>query len=592
MNRARILKKVLTRIYILFASLFCLSVIISGQLVHLQIIQGPGLAKRAKTQYQKIKEVTPGRGNIYDRHGRELALSIPVESVAAVPIHIENHYEASRLLGQILGVPASQLRSRLDSERHFAWLKRKVDDQSVQRVRELGLEGIIFRGEAKRLYPKGYLAGQILGFTGLDNQGLGGVEASLDRFLNGHPGRILWERDCFGRSFIPAERVLRDPSGGNDVFLTIDQVIQFIAEKELNRGLIEEKASGGTTIVMDVKTGEILAMALAPPFNPNDYSNRRLRNYPALSKTRAATDSLEPGSTIKSLVVASALDLGIIRPSTVINCGNGSIRVKNHVFKDWKPFGLMTVREIVQNSSDVGAIRIGQMLGRERLEQYFRAFGLESKTGIELYGEDRGKLPEYWSSTSLAAVSFGYEIMVTPIQLITAFSVFAADGYLIKPRILKRVCGHEGKVIMETRPKRIRRVIQSSTATMMVDILEKVVEEGTGVQAAIPGVSVAGKTGTVEIYDQESGTYLDKLNRTLFVGFFPSRPDPELAILVIIDEPKIHTFGGSAAAPVFSRIAGEIYRYRESRLKKNPRNRIGVEDLYISTQKVRDRNVF
>ncbi|HSB77057.1 MAG TPA: penicillin-binding protein 2, partial [Terriglobales bacterium] len=411
------------RIYVLGAVFLLWALVVCGRLVQLQVFDYGELEQHAQRQQQRTIEVAPKRGIIFDRSGHELAMSIAVDSIFAVPSEIPDPNTAATLLAHILKVDAAELRARFGAARTFCWVARKVDADASERVRALNLRGIYFEKESKRFYPKRELAAQVLGYVGMDDEGLSGIEREFDEQLRGHPGRMLISVDARKRWF---GRVERQPEPGENVVLTVDQAIQYIAEKELEKAVRENGAAAGTVIVENPHTGEILALANRPTFNPN--LSRKIR--PQELNNRAISDIYEPGSTFKLVTLSAALDQHLTRPTEMVDCQMGSIVVAGRRIHDWHRFGVMDVADVLAHSSDVGTIKIGLRLGDERLYHYIRAYGFGAQTGIDLPGETRGmtKPVSRWSKVSIGAISIGQEIGVTPVQLVSAVSTIANDG--------------------------------------------------------------------------------------------------------------------------------------------------------------------
>lgn len=525
-----------------------------GRLVYLQIVARPSLQEQAALQRQQTLKMDPTRGTIYDRHGRELAVSVEVESVYAVPASIDDPAATAQALASCLGGNQAKLTERLKSKKRFLWVKRKVDPAAADCVRSLGLSAVSFVPEARRFYPKRSVAAHVLGYVGMDNQGMSGVEYALEDRIRGQAGRqIIWTD---ARNRRAASRVETRPSPGQDIYLTIDQTLQHIAETELERIVGESAAKRGMVVVMSPQTGELLAMAVVPRFNPNRYGD-----YPADTwRNRAITDAYEPGSTFKIFPAAAALEEGVTTEDERIDCGQGAIRVGKRLIHDHKVFDVLTFREVVERSSNVGMIRISQRLGKERLDHYVRAFGFGETTRVELPGESRGILREAssWGERTLASIAFGQEIAVTPLQMVTAANAIAASGYLMRPQLVREIRSPEGELLVGFEPEPVRRVVSRQTASRMRDILEGVVERGTGVRAAVPGYRIAGKTGTAQKAVRGRG-YSKTDFVASFVGFVPSR-QPRLTALVILDSPA-GDHSGARAAEVFSRIVERSLHY-------------------------------
>jgi cell division protein FtsI (penicillin-binding protein 3) len=497
-------------------------------------------------------EVAPQRGEIFDRQMNPLAMSLAVDSVFAVRSEIPDPKMVSGLLAPVLGLDANDLLGRITNSHSFCWVKRKTSPQEANRVRDLNLKGIYFQRESKRFYPKGDLAAHILGYVGLDDKGLGGLEYGMDSVIRGRPGRVLLATDARRRSFQSTEWAGKP---GKNLVLTLDEKIQYITEKALAEAVEKWKAPGGVAIVQNPNTGEILAMASQPTYDPNDFA----KSPPEALQDRGLSWVYEPGSTFKLVTVSAVLEEKLANPDEVVNCQQGSIVLAGHVIHDHKPFGSLSVRDVVVNSSDVGAIKLGLRLGERRLYKYIRSFGFGEKTEVELPGEERGLLkpPSSWSGISIGEISMGQEIGVTPIQLVTTYSAVANGGVLFEPRLIHDLFLGQAHDAMPPVPG--HRVISGRTASLMKEILGAVVERGTGRAAQLAGYSAAGKTGTAQKIDP-SGAYSKSHYVASFVGFAPLGK-PVVTILVVIDSPVGAIYGAEVAAPVFKSIAEQTLGY-------------------------------
>jgi len=546
------------RLYILGTLFLLWAGFVCGRLVQLQIFRYGDLQQHAIRQQQRTIEVAPKRGIIYDRQGHELAMSILVDSVFAVPSEIPDPTTAAALLGRILKSDPNELRARFQASRTFTWVARKVDAEAAERIRSLNLRGIYFQKEPKRFYPKRELAAQILGYVGMDDEGLSGVERAYDERLQGRPGQMLISVDARKRWF---GRVEREPEPGENVVLTLDESIQYVAEKELEAAMKETHAAAGTVIVQNPHTGEVLALANRPTFNPN--WSRGMK--PEQLKNRAVSDVYEPGSTFKIVTLSAALDQKLTNPDELVDCQMGSIVVGGRRIRDHKPFGVLKVSDVLARSSDVGAIKIGLRLGEERLDHYIRAYGFGSQTGIELPGETRGlaKPVSRWSKVSIGAISMGQEIGVSPLQLVSMVSTVANDGVWTAPRIVAATTEPRSTPQMVVfHPAQQRRVVSPLTAAEMRHMLEGVVENphGTGKKAVLEGYTSAGKTGTAQKVDPATGTYSRTKYIASFAGFAPVN-NPAITVVVILDSPVGLHQGGQVSAPVFQRVAQQVLAY-------------------------------
>ena len=546
------------RLFILAGFLLFWFLVICGRLVWLQVVNYGDYTQRAAKQQQRSIEVSPVRGNIYDRRGNELAMTVSVDSVFAVPSEVPDIRSAAQVLSRVLKADATEIESRMRGSKAFAWVARKIDNPTSARVRALNLKGIYFQKESKRFYPKGELAAQVLGYVGLDDAGLGGVEHEFEPQLTGKPGKMLITMDNKRRWL---GRVEKNPDPGENVVLTIDEKIQYIAERELARAIGETYAEAGTVIVQNPHTGEILALANWPTFNPNIFN----KVNPQALKNRAVSDIYEPGSTFKIVTLAAALEEKITNPDEVIDCQMGSIVVNGLRIHDHHPYAGLTVTQILEHSSDVGAIKIALRLGEERFDRYIRAFGFGTQTRIELPGETRGmtKPVSRWSKVSIGAISMGQEIGVSPVQLASMASIIANDGLYVPPRIIAGTTPPRSTPqLIAFHPALGRRVISPLTAAQMKHMMEGVVLRGTGKKAILDGYSSAGKTGTAQKIDA-SGRYSHRQHIASFAGFAPVN-NPALTVLVVLDSPAggyPKDGGGEAAAPVFARIAQQVLAY-------------------------------
>lgn len=524
----------------------------------LQVLQAETMMQKARRQHEKIITLDSNRGAIVDRQGKPLALNLDVPSVYATPSSIDDPARVARQLARALDVPRESLEKRLRVKRDFVWIQRKIQDARVERLNDLALPGVGVAVEARRFYPKGTLLAHVLGFAGIDSQGLEGLENGYDEHLRGRVRRVVLQQDALGRVIIPENRRAPQPLSGHAISLTIDEVIQYIAEQALERAVRDTRARGGAVLVMDPKTGQMLAWALRPTFDPNSIhqaSPERWRN-------RVVTDPYEPGSTLKVVLAAAALESNSITPDTLLYAGDGEIPISGTVIHDHEKAGWLTFREAIQRSSNVAFVKMSWELGREQVYRFLRTFGFGEKTGIDLPGESVGILrrPDQWSQRTLPSLAIGQEIAVTPLQLLTAVSAIANEGWLMRPFLVREISDHQGRSVWEHVPHIRRRPISAGTAKTVTDLLVNVVERGTGKRAAIPGYRVAGKTGTAQKVDPETGTYSSTKFVGSFVGFVPAE-DPQLAILVMIDEPQGPAWGGVVAAPVFRKVAEQALRY-------------------------------
>ncbi len=530
---------------------------VAAKLFFLQIQQRDRLAERATKQYQRRLPILSRRGTIYDRTGRELAVSLKVTSVFAQPAAVEDPAATAKALAPILDQPASDLAARLTTDKPFVWLQRQLDPAQAEAITDLNLKGIGLFPESRRYYPRQELAAHVLGLVGLDDRGLEGLEHQYDDLLGGQPEFVSAQQDALGRViFRQEEPERRAPIF--DLTLTIDEVLQYITERELQRAVEHSRAKAGTAIVMDPWNGEILALANQPTYDPNNY---RIANA-AARRNRAVTDAFEPGSVFKVILVAGALEEGVVRPGDRFFGENGAIEVSGVTIRDHEKYGWLTVREILTHSSNVGAIKIGQKLGKSFYYHYISGFGFGSLTGLDLPGETPGLMrrPKGWSALSLSVLSLGQEISVTPVQIATAFAAVANGGNLVRPHVVRGLTAQDASLSREVEPVVIRRVISPETAQTLLDMLRDAVEQGTGKEAALEEYSVAGKTGTAQKMDPATGRYSHQKVVASFVGAVPAE-SPRLVILVLIDEPETLRWGGSIAGPTFREIARDALKY-------------------------------
>jgi cell division protein FtsI (penicillin-binding protein 3) len=516
------------------------------------------MTKKAQRQHHKMITLDSNRGVIVDRHGRALALNVDVSSVYASPVSVKDSRMVAKRLSKVLEMPRPILEQRLRGRREFVWIKRKINAEYATQVEALSLPGIALVKEQQRFYPKGTLLAHVLGFAGIDSQGLEGLEVGYERYLQGQARKVLLHRDALGRVIFPENQQEVDTLSGHTIRLTIDEVIQYMAEHALESVVERTHAKGGSIILMDPQTGGILAWTLRPTFDPNHamgFAPERWRN-------RAVTDPYEPGSTMKIILAAAALEEGHVEPDTLIYAGDGELPISGTVIHDHEKAGWLTFREAIQQSSNVAAAKVAIGLGKDRMYRYLRKFGFGEKTGIDLPGESVGilKKPSKWGTRTLTSVAMGQEIAVTPLQLVTAVSAIANGGALMKPFIVEQIHTTQGDQVWSREPEIRRYPIGHRTAQTLTALLENVVERGTGRQAAIRGYRVAGKTGTAQKFDPNTGTYSSTKFIASFVGFAPVE-DPQFVMLVVIDEPKGPAWGGAVAAPVFREIGEQVLRH-------------------------------
>ncbi|MEQ1654993.1 MAG: hypothetical protein BVN29_00685 [Nitrospira sp. ST-bin5] len=546
------------RRYVLLLVMLCGFAVVLFRLVSLQVLQAAELTAKADRQHQKTVSLEGARGTVVDRHGKVLAMNMEVPSVFGIPTALESPAKTARSLSPVLHVRTDELEKKLRQDRSFVWLARKLDPEQGHRLEHMPMEGIGLVMEGRRFYPKGPLLAHVLGFAGMDGEGLEGIERRYESQLHGEKRVVILQRDAMGRTVFPKGQAEQVPAAGHSLVITVDEVIQYIAEKEVEEAVTKAHAKSGTVIVLDPQTGAVLALAISPRFDPNAVASLTADRW----RNRALTDTYEPGSTMKALVAAAALEEKVMKPSTMLYGENGRMTIANTVIHDHEKLGWMTFAQVIQKSSNIGAAKTGMALGDQRLYRYLQAFGFGQKTEIDLPGEVGGmvKHPREWGRRSLASISMGQEIGVTPIQMVSAVAALANGGVLMKPYVVSEVRDAQGKALRQILPQVKRRVVSPETARTVTSILEGVVTDGTGAKAAIPGFRVAGKTGTAQKIDPRTGAYSSTLFVGSFVGFVPA-DNPRLAMIVVIDEPQGESWGGTVAAPVFRRVGEQVLNY-------------------------------
>ena len=545
------------RVALAFGFLLLWAVGIEARLVYLQVVRYGDLSARAERQQSRTIEAPAKRGDILDRHGHILAYSVDADTIYAVPNEIGD-IEATtaalcRALGDCDAKDRQTMTERIRKGRYFAYVRRQVWPDQAARVAALKLDGIGFVKESKRTYPNSDLASHVLGYVGVDNVGLSGIEATYDSFVRGRAGTMLVQTDARRAAF---SRVERPPTAGASLELTIDEFLQHVAERELRAGVQWSGASGGSAIVMDPNTGEILAMANAPDFNPNAYRDAREE----LRRNRAIQDLYEPGSTFKIVTASAAFEERAASPSTIIDASAGNIRFGSRVIRDDHNYGVLSFAQAIIKSSNVGAIKVALKLGPEKVSDYVRRFGFGQPTSPDFRGESPGIVwdPSKLTDSALASVAMGYQVGVTPLQMAAAVSTVANGGELVQPRVVRAVIRDRQRLAVPR--KVITRAITTNTAATLTQIMEGVVTEGTGKAAQIPGYTVAGKTGTAK--KLVNGSYRGHSDYNVsFVGFVPAHK-PVFAIVVVVDSPhRVSPYGGVVAAPIFQKIAATALRH-------------------------------
>ncbi len=545
-------------------------VLLLGRLVYIQFIWADELGKQALDMRMQDIPIQPRRGVIYDRNGHELALSIDVESVYAIPAQVKDPEESARALSGILNMKYETVLKSLTRKSAFEWVKRKVPDDIAREIKAKNLPGIGFTQESLRVWPKGNLLAQVLGIVGIDNDGLEGLEYQYDRVLRGTQGKFTVEVDAIGEAMPQSQRGYVPAIQGKNLVLTVDEVVQFIVERELDKACKANKADGGLVIAMDPRNGEILGMAMRPTYDPNEYDR-----YPAANRRiTAITDSFPPGSTFKPVTAAAALESGAVSTGDRFYCG-GSIKVGPDTLHCWDStvHGSQSFYEVIQNSCNVGFVQIGLRTGTEKFYKFLDLFGATSATGIDLPGEARGIIvpKDEVKPIDLAVMSFGQTLQLTPVQLIASISAISNGGYTVLPHVVKEITDVDGTIV-EVKPSgTVHRVISENTSRELCQALEQVVTKGTGKLAYVSGYRLAGKTGTSnKVIDGKlaQGRYI-----AWFIGFAPAN-NPRLALLVMVDEPKGVFYGSQVAAPVFSSIMKDVLRYLEIPPQDEPQEEV------------------
>lgn len=569
LSLARDLEKPRWRVVIIAILIIALFAMVSLKALELQVLDRERAFQVARKQHHGTSTLLPRRGRIFDRNGKKLAVNVDVKSVYANPKEVVDPQKTAHILAEKLDVSEEKIHTRVASNKSFVWIKRLADSKAADELKESEVSGLGFIPEPKRIYPNGTLLGQVIGFTDIDSIGIEGIEYKYDSSLIGKTRKITLKRDARGQKILSdpneIQEIDKDESSGNDITLTIDSQIQHIVERELKEGIEEMGGEKGMAIMMNPETGEVLAMASYPFVDPNSYSEFPVENRRNLPVWYA----YEPGSTMKVFLAASAIEDKKVNPNSQFNCENGRRKIGSAVIKDIKPRGTLTVSEIIKYSSNIGASKIGEMMGRDSYYKYLKKFGFGEKTGIGLPGESKGQLasPRKWGAIELATISFGQGVSVTALQLVTALSAIANGGYLMKPYIIEKIVDPEGHVLTENKPEVVTRVISYDTSDQMKKIMQSVVEDGTGKKAQIPGFSVAGKTGTAQIPNPQSGGYYSDRYIASFIGFTPVE-DPEIVMAVIVEAPRKKTHGGSVAGPIFKQIAEKVLFHMQISPKK------------------------
>ena len=560
------------RIGIICIMFLVLFIALISRAFQLQVLSGKKLKTLAQRQHTTMLQLPPERGVIYDRNGEKLAVSIMANSVCADPSKIADPVRASRQVAGILNLDNQSVLKRISQPKNFCWLARKISPQQAVAVENANIEGIFLVKEPKRFYPNGELAAHLLGFVGMDARGLEGLESKYDESLKGKPEKLAWARDAKGKKlFLRVEKSETKKDESVNLVLTIDNRIQYLVETHLKEAVIEKGAKGGLAIVMDPKTGEILALANQLGFNPNNVEGLKPERW----RNHAIADYYDPGSTFKPFLVAGAMQEKIVKESDRFYCENGNYKVANRVIHEAqrKRHGTLTVRDILKYSSNIGSAKIAQKMGKEKFSKYIESFGFGAKTGIDLPGESSGLVRpvKNWVPVDTAMIAFGQGVSVTAIQLISAVSAIANNGVLMKPYVVRGFADKDNRLIKLYTPTVVRKVVSPDVAKRLTNMLTEVVgaEDGTGKKAHIVNVAVAGKTGTSQKFDAARGVYSSERVRTSFMGFFPA-DNPQVAILVILDEPQRDKWGGVASAPVFKKIGEQILNCFKTNIRETP----------------------
>ncbi len=564
-KRDKSFRKQRVRALILFVLLELCFALLIYRLLYIQCIQGDELRRRAGEQYRREILIAAKRGNIYDRNFQPLAVKLGTYSLYADPSVLKNRESASRSLSPILGISTKDISRKLKSKGYFAWLKRQLPDDIADSIRSLGIKGLGFEKEEKRYYPKGSLAAHIIGFVGLDSVGLDGIEKEYDSYMRGSPQKFVSQYDCMGRDLLPPGVDYDESTRGYHVVLTIDEVIQTIAEQELRQACEKWQAKSGSVIVMDPSTGEILALANCPTYD----LNQAFSTDDDCKRNRAIRDLYEPGSVFKVITAAAAVNENLFTPQELINCENGVYKIGSATIHDVGSHELLTFSEVVEKSSNIGITKVAQRLGDMRLYKYIEAFGLTGKTGLDLSERPGFVRPlKLWTKRSMAAVPFGQEIAITPLQMLCSANAIANDGVMMRPFIVRAIAernteDNEEAVsrpepIMETPPQEVGTPISSRTARIMKQILTRAVQDGTGENAGISGYEVAGKTGTAQKAGEKG--YLPGKYISSFIGFL-SAENFTISMMVVINEPQGTHTGGAVACPVFREIGEQVMQY-------------------------------
>jgi cell division protein FtsI/penicillin-binding protein 2 len=539
--------------------LFCLAFIsIIFRLHNIQILNYALLKNKADLQHKILIKLEPERGDIYDNNKRLLALNIGTYSVYAVSKDIKDREKVASILSPLLNLEKDFLADRLNRNKSFVWLKRKITDKEAEILGKTNIDSINLIKETKRFYPNDSLGCHFIGFTGIDNRGLEGLELCYDVFLKGKYGWKNALRDA-RQDVVHSYAEYLPPSDGFDLILTVDEIIQHIIEKEIINIVKTSRPKGVMIVAMDPYTGGILAMANYPNFNPNHYQKVDSKFF----KNMCITDSFEPGSVFKIVPASAVLEEGLIDFEDELFCEEGSYKIGKRILHDYRPYGTLTFREVIEKSSNIGTIKAAERLGEDKLYRYIKKFGFGSKSEIDLPGEENGILRDVsgWSYVDMTTIPMGQGISCTALQLVNAISVIANGGMLMKPFIVRYIVDTDNNIVKAFEPRPARRVIREETSSKMKELLRGVIERGTGKRAKLDDYDACGKTGTAQKVDK-NGRYSKNKFVASFIGFAPSIK-PRVALVVCVDEPKGKYFGGSVAAPAFKNIIEKILKYLE-----------------------------
>ncbi len=529
---------------------------IAVRAMYLQLYRGPWLSEKAANQYARPVTTQGLRGNIFDANLGKMAISIDVTSVGAHPGQIGDITNTAKFLAEHLSLNKEKIFKQLSSKNQFIWVERHISPKEYQTIASLNLKGIVFTTERSRFYPHKFLAGQLIGFTGIDNRGLEGIEFNYNHYLKGKTSESMVVEDALGR-WLDGDS-WNHGFDGNNLILTIDKKVQYMAETALAEVIREFGGKSGIAVVMSPKTGAILALAHYPFFNPNAFKDFKASDW----RNRAITDPYEPGSTMKIFSAAAALESEKFGPHSIFFCENGVYRIGRNVIHDTTPHAWLSLQQILKYSSNIGAVKVSESIGAEKLFETLRNFGFGEKTGIDCPGESSGRLSPFyhWSKIDTAAIAFGQGLSVTAIQLITAVCAIANDGILMRPYVVAAITDQDGSLVKKFGPHRIRRAVSIETAQVVKRIMATVMEEGgTGIHGAVDGYKVCGKTGTAQKIGDDA-TYVPNKYVASFIGFAPAK-NPEAAVLVIVDEPRKVHYGGVVAAPAFKTITSQLLHY-------------------------------